>query len=267
MHALVERLREARHRSRFIAFARALALPLHAARLLAGHRTLWPLVAIPALINLALFVVAAGLIIAHADAAVALLWPPPADGGVWAELLLGLWYVLYVAALIFGLMAAYVVTLLVSGIVASPFNDALSARVERLLTGRAAPSPGGSLLRETVQSVVSTTTIVLLYAALMGPVLLLNLVPGAGSLAATVLGTGLGAFFLALEFTDVALARRGYPLRLKLRLLRAHPALTLGFGLSTSLLLWIPFLNVLCVPIAVVGGTALALALDVEHGA
>jgi CysZ protein len=58
------------------------------------------------------------------------------------------------------------------------------------------------------------------------------------------------------------LARHGYPLREKLQLLRLHAPLTMGFGLSISLLLWIPGLNVLCVPIAVVGGTVLALALS-----
>lgn len=268
MHVLVERLRDACRRSRLVAFVRAVALPFRAARFLAAHRALWPLVVVPVLINLALFVVAVVLVVAYAGDVVAVLWaPPPGAHGVWTGVLLVFWYVLYAAAVVLGLMAAYVATLLLSGIVSSPFNDVLSARAERLLTGRAAPSPGGSVLREAVQSVVSTATIVLLYTALMVPVLLLNVVPGAGSLAATLLGTVLGAFFLALEFTDVALARRGYPLRRKLRLLRAYPALTVGFGLSTSLLLWIPLLNILGIPIAVVGGTALALALDAEHGA
>ena len=261
MNGLVERLRSAHHRSRLVAFARAFALPYRAARFLAAHRALWSLVAIPALINIALFAVAAGVAVTYADTVVALLWATPAEGGVWAGLLLILWYVFYTAVIVFGLMAAYAVTLLLSGIVASPFNDALSARAERLLTGHEAPSSGGSAFQEAVQSVVSSATIVLLYVALMGPVLLLNLLPGVGSLAATLLGLSLGAFFLSLEFTDIALARRGYSLRQKLRLLRAHPGLAGGFGLSTSLLLWIPLLNVLCVPIAVVGGTALALAL------
>ncbi len=264
MHALVERLRSVHGRSRLVAFARALALPFRAARFLTGQRALWPFVVVPALINAALFVVAVGLVVAYADAAVALLWTPPDAGGVWTGLLRGFWYVLYAVALIFGFMAAYVVTLLVSSVVASPFNDALSARVERLLTGRDAPSSGGTVLGEAVQSVVSTAAIALLYLVLMGPVLLLHLVPGVGSLAATVLGTGLGAFFLALEFTDITLSRRRYALREKVRLLRAHPALTAGFGLSTAFLLWIPLLNVLCIPIAVVGGTALALALVPE---
>jgi CysZ protein len=76
-----------------------------------------------------------------------------------------------------------------------------------------------------------------------------------------VLGAGVGAFFLTLEFTDLTLARHGYRLRQRLQLLRHHPGLTAGFGLGTSLLLWIPVVNVLCVPIAVVGGTALALSL------
>lgn len=265
MHALVERLRPTPHRPRLVAFARALALPFRAAAFLAARRTLWLLAAVPALINVILFVIAAVLVLTYADTVVALLWAQPPNGGAGADMLVVLRYLLYAAVVVFGLTAAYVVTLLLSGIVASPFNDALSVRVERLLLDRHTPSPEGSFVGEAVRSVFSTAAVTLLYAILMGPVLLLNLLPGVGSLAAVVLGAGLSAFFLALEFTDITLARRRYTLREKVHLLRTHPGLATGFGLSTSLLLWIPLLNALCVPIAVVGGTALALALTAER--
>lgn len=261
-HPLVIKLREARHASSVIAGARALVLPLQAVRFLVGHRCLWPFVVVPALINLVLFVGSVGLVLAHADWVASALWTRPEVGGVLGALILGLWYALYAGVVVFGLVVAYVATVLIGGIVASPFNDALAERVEiRLAPGSKRPDSGRSWWGEFIHSVVSTATIALLYGVLLVPILLLNVIPVAGSMAATVLGTGLGAFFLALEYTDVTLSRYGMPLRQKLRLLREHWVLAGGFGLSTSFLLWIPLLNVLCIPIAVVGGTALALAL------
>ncbi len=202
------------------------------------------------------------LVLSFADVAAAWIWTPPSGTTLWSAVLLALWYGLYLLVIASGLVTAYAITLLISGVAASPFNDALSARTDVLLRDVSpAPEDGRPFWREALRSVRSTAGILALYLALMGPVLLLNVLPGLGSVAATVLGTMVSAFFLTLEFTDITLARYGYRLRQKLRLLRTHLGLTVGFGLSTSLLLWIPLLNVLGIPIAVVGGTALALAM------
>lgn len=263
MHPLIADLHRASCGAAPRALLRGLALPFRAARFLLSHRSLWPFAIAPVLIHGALLVGAAVFVLAYADAAAAWIWAPPSGTTFWSTALLALWYVLYLLVLAFGLVTAYATTLLVSGVVASPFNDTLSARAEALLrdNGPGGPNDGRPLWREALYSLRSTALVLALYLTLMGPVLLLNVVPGLGSMAATGLGTGVSAFFLTLEFADITLARYGYRLRQKLRLLRAHPGLTAGFGLSTSLLLWIPLLNLLCVPIAVVGGTAMALAL------
>lgn len=263
-HVLVARLSHARHRPRPRALLSGLALPFRAAWFLATRRSLWLPAIAPALIHSVLLIGAATLVLSYADAAATWIWAPPTDTPLPGALLHVLWYGLYALVVVLGLIAAYATTLLVSGVVASPFNDVLSARTEGLLHPPEAPTPADAepFWREALRSLRSTALIVGLYLALMAPVLLLNVLPGWGSVAATALGASVSAFFLALEFTDVTLTRHGYPLREKLRLLRRHAPLTMGFGLSTSLLLWIPGLNVLCVPIAVVGGTALALALS-----
>jgi CysZ protein len=110
---------------------------------------------------------------------------------------------------------------------------------------------------------VATTVLVLaLYLLAMLPVVLLNLVPVVGSAAASAVGTVVSTFFLTLEYADFAMARRGYGLTDRLRLLRRHLPTTLGFGLGTALLLYVPVLNLLGMPVAVVGGTVVAVALD-----
>lgn len=262
MDRLLTGVRAARAASPGGRFVRALVLPLRATAFLARQPRLWPLVIVPALINVVLFVGAAAVVVWNADNLLGTFWARPAVDAWYAWGMLALWYLAWFAALLLGLVLAYVVVLLVGGIVASPFNDVLSERTEMLLTGRSEMPQGGTgFWGGVLHSIGSTTAITGLYLALMLPVLLLNVVPGVGSMAATVVGSVVGAFFVALEYADTTFERYGYRLRDKVALLRRHAALAGGFGLGTGLLLWIPFINFLCIPIAVVGGTALALAL------
>ncbi len=239
-------------------FLRGLALPWRAARFLMQQRALWKLAAVPAAISLVLLGLGVALVVTNADRVLAWWWPQPPEGA-----LLLLWLAAFVAVLALGLVLAYLVMLVVGGVLASPFCDALSERTEEMLTGRRSRADA-PFWAEALRSVGATAGIALLYLVLLAPVLAMGLVPGPGSAAATVLGALLSAFFLALEYTDATLARRGYGLRRKLRLLRANLPAALGFGLGASLLLWVPIVNLLCIPVAVIGGTALALGLDAE---
>ncbi len=256
-HPLLAGLYAAGGRSAPVRFAHALGLPLRAARFVLGQPRLWPFVAVPALVNVVLFVAGAGLVLAYAGDMLGAVWARPEAAALAGWVLLALWYAAFALVVGLGLVLAYVLVLLAGGIVASPFNDALSERTERVLTGRPVPQPDAPWWREAARSIASSAAVAGIYVALLAPVLLLNLVPVAGSLAATVLGWGLGAFFLSVEFTEGALARRGLRLRDRLALLRANAASALGFGLGTSLLLWIPLLNFVTIPVAVVAGAAL----------
>lgn len=261
-HPLVEQVRAAQGGSPIRRFVRAFLLPVRAMAFLARQRSLWPLVVVPACINVVLFAGGVVLLVSQADDWLGAWWAQP-EAAAWINwVLVGLWYLAWLVAIVLGVILTYVLVLLVGGIVASPFNDALSERTEQVLTGRAeVPQPGDTFIGGVLSSMRSTAAITALYALLMIPVLLLNFVPALGSMAAVVLGGLLGAFFITFEYADTVLARYGLRLRAKLRLLRTNLALALGFGLGTSLLLWVPLLNMLCIPLAVVGGTALALAL------
>ena len=243
-----------------VQFVKGLVLPFRAAKFMAGQAGLWPLVLLPALVNLGLFALAAFLVVSQADTMAGWLWSRPSG------LLAAFWYVFYAFVVGLGLVLSYILVLLVGGVVASPFNDMLSERTEELLaSSSASPGEKASFMR-MLRSVGSTAFITLLYGAMLLPILLLNLLPGFGSIAATLIGGTVGAFFVALEYTDVTFERHGYRLRSKVRMLRTCPALAVGFGAGASLLLWIPLLNFFCMPIAVVAGTALALRLAEESG-
>jgi len=261
MASLVSNLRSVRSAPAPVRWARGFALPFRAVALLWRNRSLWSWAAAPALIGILLFFGVAATAIAYADDLLALWWSAPAAEGLWTGFLLLVWTVLYVLLIVVGVAGAYLTALLLGGVVASPFNDALSIRAEAILAGDA-PSPDEvAMWTGFARSIISTAAVTGVYIAFAVPVLALNLVPGIGPPVATALHAGLAAFFLAVEYADVALARYGLPWREKLALLNANRTMAAGFGLSTSLLLWIPGLNLVVMPIAVVGGTALGLAL------
>ncbi|PEN13141.1 hypothetical protein CRI94_10870 [Longibacter salinarum] len=261
MSSLVSDLRNARSGTVLVQWMRGLSLPFRSVALLWRHRSLWNWAAAPAIIGILLFTGVAVAAVAYSDDLLALWWTQPTSEGLWGGILLLGWIILYVILMLLGVAGAYLTALLLGGIVASPFNDALSIRAEDILTGDS-PSPDEvSMWTGLGRSLVSTTAVTVVYVLCAVPVLALNIIPWIGPPVAAVLHAGLAAFFLGLEYADVALARYGLRWKEKLDLLNRHRPLALGFGLSTSLLFWIPLLNLVVMPVAVVGGTALGLAL------
>jgi CysZ protein len=258
VHPLVARVRPGPGRTGVGLFVRALLMPLAAAGFLRRHRALWGLALAPAALHLLVFGGLASLVVLRADAVAARLAEASALGG--RGLGAGVEGMLWAVVLVVGLVVAYVAALVLAGLFASPFNDVLAARTERRLTGRVAGAER-SLLGEAFVAVATTLSVALLYGAALALVLLLGLVPGVGPLAVAVLSPLVSAFFLTLECADFTLARRGLPLGAKLRLVRAHLPVTLGFGLGAALVLYVPVVNLLALPAAVVGGTAVAVAL------
>lgn len=233
------------------------ALPIHALRFLKRFPALWPLVVMPALINMLLFGLGAYIFITYAGDWLGLLWQKPD-----AAVLVGLWYVFYILSLLFGIVLTYVIVLFASSIIASPFHDKLSEHTEKiLLRADAVSAPDIPFIQETIRSYGSSALIALSYAAVMAPVIWLNMIPVAGSAAASVVGGLVSACFLSLEFTDPILGRRGLKLGQKFRLIGKNFWLCGPFGFATSLCLWVPLLNFFTMPLAVVGGTALGAAL------
>ena len=250
--------------SRFIAGAK---LPLMSFRLLLGHRELWSSVFWPIVINLTLFAFTLYFFLTQGSALFSSAWAKPALL-VWYDWLLALlWYLSYALTLALAGVLAYVSSMVVGGVLASPFNDALSDKTERILLGeRFSPGPEEPFIKGMLKSALSSAITASLYIGVMGPLLLLNLIPGIGSVAYTLIGGVVGGYFLALEYSDTLLARRDYSFKRKLELVYAERPFTIGFGVGTSLSLAIPLLNFFCLPLAVMGGTAVGLGLEQWDG-
>lgn len=200
------------------------------------------------------------LYVFHTDWAAG-VWTQPESG--WGYMV---WYAWSIGLLIASLTAAYLLFLALQGVVAGPFNEALSVRVERMLRDTAPePSGLGGLLASVGLAVVHELRKLLLRALLLGGLFVVSLiVPVVGAPALAVGGFYATARFVAFDALDFTMARRLWGYQQKWRLLREHRALTLGFGAATTLLLLVPVLGLAAMPLAAVGGTLLFVDVSPE---
>lgn len=195
------------------------------------------------------------------DELTAWLWAEPARTGTFGTVLSALHSVLEVLVLLVSAAFAVVLSSAASSVIAAPFNDALSEAIERREGGGSVVTFSWSrVLRDLVRTVRLELFKLALYLAVLVPTWLLSfLVPGVGHALHLVFSALVTAFYLAIDYVDWPASRRNYDLRDRLSLFQRHPLLMLGFGFSLSALLFVPFLNLFLMPIAVAGGTRLFL--------
>jgi CysZ protein len=135
----------------------------------------------------------------------------------------------------------------------SPFQDFISAAVEKETRGVAGPDPAGfrGFLRSIFKSIlqgVALTVLTLLF-------LVVGLVPFVGP----VLLFLWSASALGYSFVAIPTGRMALRLRDRLAFARHHRGAVLGLGVAITLISLVPFLNVLCMPVFIVAGTLLFL--------
>lgn len=217
---------------------------------------LWPLLVAPIVVTALLFV--AGFIGLWELVGWLVPSPPGAEGWVAAawwlvELGLRLWAAVLLAV---GLYFA-------SNLVATPFNDWLSQKVEVARLGpRAEESTWATVIGDLAQSLTHSVLSLGLWVLVLFGSLALNLFPVFGGLASLVVDATATALFLSREAIDGCLSRRRYSFGHKLRIIRAEWRLFLGFGLVGSAFVWIPFVNLLVLPLSIAGGTLLFADLE-----
>lgn len=167
------------------------------------------------------------------------------------------WSIELIAGLLITLLGLVLVVLL-SSVVAAPFNDALSEAVERILTGGAAPAFSFKrMLADIGRTIRIEIGKVLLYALIVGPLFLSSFfIPGVGQLISLV-GFALTAVFLGVDYIDWPAARRDWSVRDRVAFTRRQLPAVAGFGTGVWVLLFIPIVNLLFMPAAVAGGTML----------
>jgi CysZ protein len=183
-------------------------------------------------------------------------------------LLSALRWLIELAAAILITLLGLILVLVLSSVIAAPFNDALSEAVEHILTGDSAPPFSISrLLADIVRTIRLELLKVVVYMAVVGPMFLASfLIVGLGQVISLV-GFVLTAIYLGIDYIDWPAARRNWSVADRVAFTRRQLPAVAGFGTGVWVLLFIPLVNLLFMPAAVAGGTMLFVALGDSAGA
>lgn len=162
---------------------------------------------------------------------------------------------LFSLVLLFSL--AFVFTL-VANLIGAPFNGLLAERVEAHLTGSApSQAPSWITLIKSVPRLMASEMSKLLYLVIcIVPLLILQFIPLINIIAPVLLFL-FGAWMFALEYVDYPMGNHGALFKDVRRTMRQKRKTAFGFGSGVALLSMIPVVNLVIMPIAVAGATAL----------
>ena len=152
---------------------------------------------------------------------------------------------------------AFLFTLL-ANLIGAPFNGLLAERVEAYLTGnRAQPAPAMSTLIRSVPRLMGSELSKLFYLIIwMIPLLIIQFIPVLNLIAPAIVFL-FGAWMFALEYMDYPLGNHGALFRDVRKVLRQRRRVAFGFGSGVAVLSTIPLVNLIIMPVAVAGATAL----------
>ncbi|MBW2253417.1 MAG: EI24 domain-containing protein [Deltaproteobacteria bacterium] len=245
-------------------FVRGASYPWRGLRFLFPRTEIWPWAAGPFLITLWMILGALWGAVWYGDDLLALFWTRPAlhSSGTF-EIVVWDMVANWLRLLVFLVLA--VASWILGNMLASPFYDVLAEKTEGLVLDRPEhPFDWRIAFGDAWMSIRHSALGLLLYLLVMGPLFLLNLIPGVGSVLYTALSTAATVFFVARELMDIPLSRRRTPFVAKLRWMARHKALLAGMGAVCTLLLMVPLVNFFAMPIAVMGGTLMYCHLDRE---
>jgi CysZ protein len=153
-------------------------------------------------------------------------------------------------AFLLALLLGLTLYLPLARVLLAPFSEALSRKAHELTHGAVVYRSSLGWARAMWEGLkLVSLQLVILFAAF----LLSFALPLVGHL----FWLALAIVICGLDYLDVPLSARGLPLRAKLELLWQNKALWFGFGLAGYLLLFVPFINLLSLPIGVIGATLL----------
>lgn len=246
-----------------------LRLPFEGARLLIKERSLWAPSAVPIGLSISAIAIAVSMLVAYSSELYtwATLWMPVVEAGAWytwlwigpaKAALSAIGAVLFLVIAGVSLLAAF----LVANVLASPFLDVLAYRVELIESGRVVGDGSGGLLgsaSDIGRSLLEELRKTGFFLAVVGTLSVFGLlIPGAQLLTGPAI-VGFAIFFLPLDYASYALDRRRLTFRQKQHWLGSNKPAVLGFGVAAFLICTIPGLNLVALPLLVVGGTLLAL--------
>ena len=208
-----------------------------------GNPVYLPLVAIPFLLTIGLYVAAVFVLDHYDDALLGALWSfdPQASGEAVGFLHSIYLYVVKFLLYLILFVLMYFLFMVIANIIASPLYDILSGRIRnRLRPG--APTRETGIIRVVLEEIKKAVFVLVI------PLLCL-LIPVAGAVISVILAM----LLIAWDFTDFSLSRDAPRFGERLARIRKRPFALLGFGC----LLLVPILNFFLFPFAILGGSLL----------
>jgi CysZ protein len=159
---------------------------------------------------------------------------------------------------VLALLVGYFLYLPLARVLLAPFAEALSRRAHAINTGSKLPQSGLGWVRAMWEGL----KLVMFQMMIAAAALALGLIfPPVGA----PVGIVVAVFFAGLDFFDVSLSARGLRMRRKLGIVWRNKSLALGFGAAAYLMLLIPVVNLLSLPVGVIGATFLIDSLEDSH--
>lgn len=242
-------------------FLSGFVAPLRGVRFLMVHPTLLPLAALPLLANMAVLTLMVFILGPHVSGWVT-HWVAGivTPGSAWYYVLV---IPLKLLAWFLALATGAVFVNLFGTLIASPFNDMLSAKVETL-EGRIPADQ----VRSWSQAVGRMGLVMIdelkkwtVYVLVMACLVPLMLVPVAGHLAFSFLGALVTFWFLGFEYLDYCFSRRDTRFTERRQFCWSNKTAIIGLGAAITCGTMIPFAGFVVMPVAAVGATLLYLDL------
>lgn len=235
-------------------FSRGFFAPFRSLKILRHYPRLLPYIIIPFLINVTVF---SGAVYLGLDffATTVVDQIPFGDAWYWAVL----YWLIWILALIVTAVLVFFTFTVVGNLIASPFNDLLSERTEEMLVGQTNNTPFSfrQFLADAWQTLLMEAKKISIFVVVMLLIIPLNFIPGLGNTLYTVLAIGLTLFFLCFEYLGFVMVRKRQFYKEQKHYIFSHKFLMIGFSCGVLVMLAIPFVQLLCIPLAVIGMTRL----------
>lgn len=165
-----------------------------------------------------------------------------------------LWPVMVISVL---LVFSYLFSTL-ANFIAAPFNGLLAEQLEASLTGKSLPDTGiMGIMKDLPRIMAREWRKLAYYLPRAVALLLLYLIPGIGQTLAPVLWFLFSAWMLSIQYCDYPFDNHKVSFQQMRGALRQDKVDNLQFGALVSLFTMIPFLNLVIMPVAVCGATAM----------
>jgi CysZ protein len=176
------------------------------------------------------------------------------------------WWIGIITAMLWIFFAGIVATVLafgftlVANLIAAPLNGWLAQKVEHTVAPHVqGPARETGFLSGLYSTVKSEVRHLIYYLMIVGPLMLLSLVPGLVVVTAP-LAFVVGGWMLALEYLAYPLENHNMSFHQLRAWVRGRRMLVAGFGIAVMVATLIPLVNFLVMPAAVAGATALFVA-------